>query len=75
MYYDDERIFSIEQLKAYVRIGDLVRKENENEENKDAKPPAVLPIGVSASFYQPTDKLVAEITDMKEKYLKQKSGQ
>ena len=71
LYYNDEKIFSIEQLKGFVRCGDLIRKENEG----DAKPPAVAPIGLSNSFYQPTDKLQQQITSMKEKYLKQKTGQ
>ena len=54
-YYNDEKIFSIEQLKVFVRSGDLIRKENIPDGG--AKLPAVAPLGQSASYYIPTDKL------------------
>lgn len=52
-YYNDEKIFSIEQLKGFVRSCDLIRKEK----GAETKAPAVAPIGLSNSFYQVTDKL------------------
>ena len=40
----------------------------------DANPPAVMPIGKSLQSYIASDKLRAEIKGMKEKYLKEKTG-
>ena len=53
-----------------MRSGDLVRKEN----NDSAVAPAIPPIGMSNSSYKPLGKLSDEISKMKEKFLKEKTG-
>ena len=85
LYFDKQQIFVKDQLKEFVKNGDLIHKTAQYDDqissrdvdevdDLDSGPqfyPSAIPL---QTYYQPTDKLRAEISRMKEKYQKEKKN-
>ena len=56
LYYDKEKILSIEQLKDFARNGELILKRpGEEITPEDSMLPAIKPIGITVAYYEPTE--------------------